>query len=214
MNTAATDYAWARALGPTHDFGPMPARVLLNYGQTLVAYGDAERGLAVIEETQALIPKQTQDWKVPFTAARADALISLDRLDEAGAAIDSAESMLSPSGDPRVAQNVYRIRRRLWLAMGKADEALKDFHARPPLAGETATAGTMLRRQAEEATLLLAAGQNAAARTHAEDALAAIDRSSQRRFSRDVEAQMTAVTGVSLLREAASPKRCRCCSRR
>ena len=200
VNTAAADYAWARALGPKHEFGALPARVALNYGQTLVAYGHADRGLAVIEEVYALLPKQTQDWKAPFWAARADALISLQRWAEAKADVASAVSMLNDKGDRRIAQSVYRIQRRYWAAVGKAEEALRDFAANPSQAGETTTY-TVLRRHVEEATLLLAAGHNTAARTAAADALATIDRLPERRFALDAEAQLTTVLGQALLRD-------------
>jgi serine/threonine-protein kinase len=201
VETAASDYGWAHALGPQHEFGALPARVTLNYGQMLVAYGDAASGLAVIQEAYALIPKQTPDWKAPFWAANAEAKISLQRWNEAEADVERAMSSLTPNGDRRLAQNVQRIRRRYWVAVGMGTQALQDFSANAPQAAASMTTYAALRRQAEEANLLLAAGQIAAARTSATSALATIDRLPERRFSRDVEAQMTAVLGQALLRD-------------
>jgi hypothetical protein len=108
---------------------------------------------------------------------------------------------LATNGDDRLVESLRSIRRRYWVAAGKVEQALQDFSANAPKAGTPTTPYTALRRQAEEATVLLAAGRHSDARTVATDALAAIDRLPERRFARDVEAQMTAVLGQALRQE-------------
>ncbi|MEO7117180.1 MAG: serine/threonine-protein kinase [Caldimonas sp.] len=201
LDTGNADYAWARGLLDKKESGRVPARVTLQYAQTLVAHGDAALGLAVLDTLIAAKPHVTMDWNAQLWAAHADALISLHRPGEAVADVERAISMLSDGGDRRIAQSVHATRRRYWVAVGKVEEALQDFAASPPRVDETTTAYTVLRRQDEEATLLLAAGHNNEARTTAAGALATIDRLPDRRFTRDVEARMTAVLGQALLRE-------------
>ena len=198
--TAGSDAAWVRGLAPKNEFGALPARVALNYGQTLVAYGDAERGLAAIQEAYELLPKQASDWKAPLYSSRADALTLLGHLDEAAADLERAMSAVTGRGDPRVGENVRRIRRRYWVAAGRAGEALQEFATTPAQAGD-ATGYSSLRRQAEGATLLLAAGHDAEAQAAAERALSAIDKLPTQGFIRDAQARLTAVLGQALLNE-------------
>ncbi len=199
LQTGGADAVWA--VGAGRDDGEVPAMVMANHGRTLVAYGNAERGLTALDEARALLPQATTDRLAPLLAARADALIALGRLPEAGADIGRAMSMLPQNGDRKIAQNVHTIRRRYWVAVGKSESALQDFYANPATTSQTPSPYTGLRRQAEEAMLLLAAGRNTAARTTAASALATIDRLPERRFARDVQARMTAVLGQALLRE-------------
>jgi len=196
---AAAEYAWARSLAAKHDFGATPARVTLHYGRTLVAYGDAARGLEVIDQARAMFPPRTPSWELPYWAARSAALITLRRLPEARVAVDQAQALLGSKSERKMVEVVSELRRRAEAATGKAEEALQDLLASPPKNDETTTAYVLLRRQSEVATLQLAAGHHAAAQTAAAAALAAIDRLPERRFAGDIEARMTAVLGQALL---------------
>lgn len=199
-STAEPEAAWARSLPRDQQTGDLPAVVMVNYGRTLVAYGDAERGLAALDEARALLPQATNERIGPLLAARAEALVSLGRLDEAGTDVERALSATARAGD-RVIDSVRAVRRRYLVAAGRPAEALQDFEAHPQKAGETDTASLRLRRQAEEAELLLACGRPADARGVATDALGALARLPERRFERDAEARLTAVLGQALLSE-------------
>ncbi|MET0208950.1 MAG: serine/threonine-protein kinase [Burkholderiaceae bacterium] len=199
-DTARTDYEWARGLGRQHEFGALPGFIMLNYGRALVAFGDAARGLAVIDEARGLLPKETPDRLGPLLTARADALVSLQRLPEAGADIDRAVT-LSANAEARFLETVRASRRRYWAASGQGEKALRDFTENAPKAAVPAGTPAALRRQVEEATLQLAAGHTDAARTLATAALAAIDRLPERRFALRDETRATDVLGQSLLRE-------------
>ena len=200
LDSAGADVAWARALPPDHEFGDLPSVVMLNYGRTLVAYGDAERGLALLEEARVLLPQGSTDRMGPLLAAHADALVSLGRLNEAKADIEQALATTSRAGS-RVIDAVRAVHRRYLVAAGRPEQALQDFRGNAQKAGETDTAQVRLRRQAEEAQLLLVAGRNADARTVATEGLTALERLPERRFERDAEARLTAVRGEALLRE-------------
>ncbi|MBK1714252.1 protein kinase domain-containing protein [Rubrivivax gelatinosus] len=198
LAAADADVAWARRAGPEE--GEVPSAVMANYGRTLVAYGDAARGLAALDEARALLPRATTERMGPLLAARADALVALGRLDEARADVERALATTARAGGATV-EAVRAVRRRYWLAAGRPEQALQDFRDHPQQAGETDTAPLRLRRQAEEAQLLLAAGRDAEARSVATAGLAALDRLPERRFFGVAEAQMTAVLGQALLRE-------------
>ena len=200
LTTAAAESGWARASGRSQEFGDLPAVVLVNYGRALVAYGDAAGGLVALDEARALLSPQSRDRLGPLLAARADALVSLQRLTEADADVERALAMTSNSGD-RTTEAVLSVRRRVWTAAGKAEEALQDLAAHPLRAGDTNTPIKRLWRQAEKATLLLAAGDDAAAQSAAAGVLATIDALPERRFFGVAEARMTAVLGEALLRQ-------------
>ena len=198
LDGAAAEAAWARAAGTSG--GELPSAVMVNYGRTLVAYGDAERGLKAIDEARALLPRASEDRAGLLLDGRADALIQLGRLDEARADLDRALAAASRAGG-RAMDAVRAVQRRYWVATGRAEQALQDFNDRPPKAGETDTAQSRLRRRAEEAELLLACKRSADALTAATDGLAALARLPERRFERDAEARLTAARGQALLQE-------------
>ena len=200
LDSADGEVAWVRGLGPREDFGDLPVVVMVNYGLTLVAYGDAERALRILDEARALLPQDLPDRMVPLLAARADALVALGRLGEAGADVERALATV-PRGADRSINAVHAARRRYWVATGRPEQALQDFRDHPQKPGETNTVQVRLRRQAEEAELLLAAGHEADARAVTTDALAALARLPERRFKRDAEARLTAVQGHALLHE-------------
>jgi eukaryotic-like serine/threonine-protein kinase len=201
LDSAGAEAVWARGLGRDSEFGELPAVVLINYGRVLVAYGDAERGMAALDEARAVLPPSATNRLSPLLSARADALVSLGRLDEAGADVERALALVTRAGGDRYIEAVRVVRRRYLVAAGRAQDALQDFAAHPQKAGETDTAVVKLRRQAEEAALLLAAGRDADARTVATNGLAALERLPERRFEGDAEARLTAVLGAALLRE-------------
>ena len=200
LDAAGAEAAWARRLQRGQEFGDLPAAVLVNYGRTLVAYGDVQRGLAAIDEARALLPQGSTGRIEPLLVARADALIALGRLDEAGADVERAFANV-PGGVESIPDSMRATRRRYWVAAGRPEQALQDFKDHPQKPGETDTAQVKLRRQAEEGELLLAAGHEADARTVATTGLAALARLPERRFERDAEARLTAVLGQALLHE-------------
>jgi len=157
--------------------------------------------MAALDEARALLPSAATNRLSPLLSARADALVSLERLDEAGQDVERALALVTRAGGDRYIEAVRVVRRRYWVAAGRAQDALQDFTAHPQKAGETDTAVVKRRRQAEEAALLLATGRDAAARNVATEALAALERLPERRFERDAEARLTAVRGEALLRE-------------
>lgn len=67
----------------------LPAMVMATHGRAWVAYGDAARGLAALDETRAVLPPETTpSLRGQFNLARASALIALNRVTEAGADIE------------------------------------------------------------------------------------------------------------------------------
>ena len=201
LDSAGSEAAWARTIGRSEAFGDLPAVMLSHHGRVLVAYGDAERGLAVLEEARAVLPLGATNRLSPLLAARADALVSLGRLDEAGRDVDRALDLVMRAGGDRYIEGVRVIRRRVWVAEGRAQEALQDFTAHPPKTGESYTVVVRLRRQAEEAALLVANGRDAEARAVATNGLAALEGLPERRFEGDAEARLTAALSAALLHE-------------
>jgi len=197
--TAGAESDRVRAFADDPAFFDLPANVMVMYGRTLVAYGDAARGLEVLDEARAHL-KQVSSRLAPLLAARADALVALHRLPEAGADLERAIEMMPGTSD-RIVEGVRAVRRRYWVAAGKAEEALQDLAANPLKADEINTPIKLLRRQAEEAALLLAAGHDSAARATAAGVLATIKRLPERRFFGEAEARMTAVVGQALMHE-------------
>jgi len=191
---------WARAPGGDQQSSDLRVLVLANFGRTLVAYGDPPRGLKVLDEARAMLSQETTNRLGQILIERANALVSLGRLTEADADLKRAIEATSKSGG-RVVAAAHEVRRRYLAATGRADEALKDLSHHPLVPGEATTTIVLLRREAENATLLLAAGDVNAARTTAASGLATLERLPQRRFVRDAEARMTAVLGEALLRE-------------
>jgi len=204
FETAGPEVEWARAHAQSSETRHLPALVMANYGRALVAYGDAARGLAALDEARAMLPAETAPGLLgQFIAARASALIVLNRLAEAGAEIERAAAMTAGRG-ARVVEEVRATRRRYLVASGRAQEALQDFEAHPTPAVAPTTAANplaLLPRRIEHATLLLAAGQAGAAQAAAEDALDAWGRLPESRFAGDAEAALSAVLGQALLRQ-------------
>ncbi|RZL35488.1 MAG: serine/threonine protein kinase [Rubrivivax sp.] len=201
LATAKTELAWARANGRDQSFRDLPALVMTNYARTLVTYGDAAAGLAAHDEARGLLaPQATAERRGQLLGSRADALVSLGRLAEAGADLDRAEAATGKGGFG-VAESVRVVRRRYLVAIGKADEALKNFLDNPPVTVESSSPFVLLRRQPEHAMLLLASGDHDAARTMAAAALATIEALPERRFARHAQARLTAVLGEALLKE-------------
>ena len=200
IETAAVDYDWARKLGREHDFGNLPSLIMLVYGRALVAYGNPTRGLEVIDEARAMLPKETPDRLARILMARSDALVSMERLREAGADIDRAMMLMAGRGD-RFVETVRASRRRYWVAAGRGEDALLDFTDNPPKTAEPPGTLPAVKRQVEEATLQLAANHTAAARAGATAALAAIERLPERRFAHRAETRATYVLGQALLRD-------------
>ena len=199
VKTAGPESDRLRAVAADPALFDLPAIVMVNYGRMLVAYGDAARGLEVLDAARAHL-RQVPNRLAPLLAARADALTALQRLPEAGADIGRAVEMMPGTGD-RIIQGILAVRRRYWVATGKAEDALQDLAANPLKTGETNTAIKRLWRQVDEASLLAAAGHDTQAHAAAAAVLATIEGSPERRYLGDAEAQMTAVLGFALLHE-------------
>jgi len=204
LDTLAPDVAWARAHPQYPQARQMPAFVLAVHGRALVGYGDGARALAAIDEARALLPPETTPaLQGQFASARASALVLLGRLAQAQVEIDRAAPLLAGRGE-RVAEEARLNRRRYLVAAGRADEALQDFRAHPAhvaASGAAVSPLVSLQPQVEEATLLLASGDTAAARAAASRALDALARLPDRRFAGDAQARLQAVLGEALLRE-------------
>ena len=199
VQTGSAETERVRPLASDPALFDMPGIVMVNYGRSLVAYGDAARGLAVLDEARAHL-RQVPNRLAPLLASRADALIALQRLPEAGADIAQSVALMAGTGD-RIVQGIQAVQRRYWVATGRAQDALKDLAANPLKEGETNTPIKRLWRQTERATLLLAAGRDADARIAASNALATMEGLPERRYLGEAEAQLTAVKGEALLHE-------------
>ncbi|MCE4557904.1 protein kinase domain-containing protein [Roseateles cellulosilyticus] len=198
LEAAEPELAWARTTADSG--GDLPSAVMGNYGRALLAYGDAKRGLKAIEESQVLMPHATEGRIGLLLAAQADALVALGQPQQARSYVERAVASTANAGD-RTVEMVRVVQRRYWVASGQAEQALQDFRVHPPKPGETDTASLRLRRQAEEAELLLACGRASEAGTVAAEGLAALERLPERRFERDAQARLTAVRGQALLQQ-------------
>ncbi len=190
--------AWAQSLKGDHEFGAGPAVMIGSYGRVLLVYGDARRALAYLDDARQRLPTALPDVLGPFLATHAEAMLALGRTADAAADLDQAAALIGDRVD-RNTESVRAVRRRYWVAVGKAQDALADFEAHAPKVDQASTAFTQLRRQAEQATLLQAVGRHAEAHAAASAVLAAISRLPEQGFSDDVQARMTAVQGQALL---------------
>jgi serine/threonine-protein kinase len=197
--TAGPEYDRLHAQAAAPALFDLPAVVMVNYGRALIAFGNADRGLVVLDEARPHL-RQIPNRLAPLLAARADALVALHRLPEAGTEIEQSLALMSGTGD-RIVRGIRSAHRRYLAATGKADEALKDLAADPLKPGETNTPNKRLWRQVEEAALQLAAGHDAVARDTAKAVLATVEQLPDRRFFGEAEAQMNAVLGETLLRD-------------
>lgn len=201
LATTGPEIAWARANRAYAEMRQLPAAVLANYGRALVGFGDAARGLAVLDEARAMLPPETTPARrAQLLAARAAALLALDRPADAGADIERALAMVG-AVDEHAGEELRATRRRHWVAIGKASQALEDFRAHAATADGSNPALSSLARSVEEASLLLAAGDWAAAETVAGRALESIHRLQARRMAGDAEARLCAVRGEAMLRQ-------------
>lgn len=209
--TAGQEVDWARRNRHDPAMRHLPALILANYGRALLAYGHAGHALTILDEARTMLPPETTPALLgQFLAARAGALVSLKRLTEAGAELERATAMIAGRSE-RVVEEGRVIRRQYLVAAGKADEALQDFRAYPsqgdgaPVAATPSASSAQvlagLPRRIEEATLLLAAGDAAAARRVAARALEAIAGLPERRFASVAQARLDALLGEALLRE-------------
>lgn len=199
--TSQADHAWVRSLGPGQGYGALPARILLNRAQILLAFGDAEQALAVLEEARSVAPSTAADFVAPYWISRANVLITLQRLPEAGVAVTEALGALQRRPDGGMAQNARRVQRRLWWAQGDAGRALSDLDAAAGAGSKRPPGPADWRARLEHARLWLAVGQHAAARGLADETLAEIERAVPPRFSRDLRALALGLRGEALLRE-------------
>jgi len=203
LGTAGPEIDWARKVQKDPGMRHLPALVMATYGRGLLAYGDARQALGALDEARAMLPPETTPaLRGQFIAARAGALVALNRLPEAGADLEQATALITGRGE-RVVEEGRVIRRRYLVAAGRAAEALQDFRAHPPPPAAPESAAQVLAslpRRVEETTLLLAAGDAAAAHQAATDAMQAIEGLPERRFAGDSEARLNAVIGEALLR--------------
>jgi len=194
---------WIRRLKVDGPIGQYPASMLASLGRLLTVYGQPEEGLAIFDEALAFLAARSGSREVPpeqqgfVQALRTDALLDLGRLADADAAFAQASSLI---GDSKfgLTNTLSIARRHLWVAEGRAADALKDFDGRPPPPGADPAAPFL--RQAERAWLAVSAGQDGLARTEAEAALAGIEASAERPYLREAESKAAFALGSALLR--------------
>ena len=194
--SAAADFAWGQGAGP--DFGALPLLLAGRYAQALVAYGDPARALHVIDGVDNALAPLPPDLQAALLAVRADALVALGRAPAAQADVERAQQLAGDHGF--VAQEARQVRRRWWVATDQAARALQDFRTDPFMSAPDPAPLVALRRHAEEAVLLGAAGDTDASRQRAADALAALERLPDRRFTRVTEAELAETLGRALTR--------------
>jgi serine/threonine-protein kinase len=197
VETAAADHLWAQGAGP--DFGALPVMLAGQYARALIARGDPALALRVVDAVKDRIPTLPPDLQSPLLAMRADALVALGWAPDAQADVDQAAQRLGQYGF--VVEDVRQVRRRWWVATGQAGRALQDFRADSFTSTPDPAPLVAVRRRAEEAQLLLAAGETGAARQCAADALATVERLPDRRFARVAEADLAEALGRVLTQQ-------------
>ncbi len=180
-----------------------PATFLGIHGRMLTAFGHTEEAVATIDEALQMIAQRFQDTgeavaghEGPLQAYRAEALIELGRLPEAGKAVERSWALI---GDGHTGQAKFArdVRRLYWLATGQAATALADFEQGPRQTGSDRSAA--LRWQVQHAGFEMAAGRAAAALQDAQAALAAIAIDPDRTYLRYWEASASFTLGQALL---------------
>lgn len=196
---------WARQLSPSSEFGQYPATMIGNYGRLQTAYGHPEEGLRLLDEAMGTLQQRAVGKReLPpslhgyLQALRAETLVELGRLDEAQTAILQAQAVLG-DGQNGLTNTLTNARRRVWLANGHAQEALKDFDTKPIPASADPAAPFI--RQADHAWIALNAGQDEVARTEATAALAGLEASHERRYLREPESLAAFTLGKALLHQ-------------
>jgi len=203
MTTLQPTVQWIRQLPVDSTFGQYPAAMLGSMGRLQTAYGHPEEGLATLDEALAFLAKRSTSRDLPpeqqgfVQALRTESLVELGRLAEAEAAFQQVLALIGDSKSG-LTNTVSGAKRRLWLASGRAADALKDFDARPP--SPSADPAAPFIRQAERAWMAVSAGQDGLARTEAAAALAGIEASPERAYLREPESKAAFALGWALLR--------------
>ena len=194
----AAEVAWARAAG--RDFGALPLLLVGHQARALLAHGQPAAAWQLLQDWRAQVDGLPPDLQAGLRAVRADTLVALGRAPEAGADIARALQLAGEHGFFVIGE-IRQVRRRWWVAQGQAAQALQDFRGDPFMAVPAPGPLVTLRRQAEEATLLLAAGHAAMAAELAAQGLAAVVAAPERAYARQAEATLAEVRGLALLRQ-------------
>ncbi|URI06734.1 serine/threonine protein kinase [Aquincola tertiaricarbonis] len=192
------EVAWARGAGA--DFGALPLLLVGHQARALVAHGEPAAALALLQAWQAQVGGLPPDLQVGLLAVRADARVALGRAAEARADLERALPLVGEHA-PFVMGELRQVRRRWWVAQGQAAQALQDFRGDAFVTAPSPGPLVTVRRQAEEAGLLLAAGHASLAADLAAQGLAAVAGLPDRRFVRQAEADLAEVRGLALLRQ-------------
>ena len=199
----APAYRWART--QAGGYGTIGPSIVLEYGRNLISWGLPERGLAILDEAEAL---QRQIGEAPETLAvvqvfRAQGLAELGQFDAARQALARAQAgfaALPGSGSPSTLAVLDRV---LMLRSGHGAQALSQWQAQRRARQQPAEPGAdePARVQADAGRLYLAAGDAATAARLAERALRATEADPQRAWRRDLEATAAGLWGEALMHQ-------------
>jgi tetratricopeptide (TPR) repeat protein len=197
-------YEWARA--GKSDVPSVAANLVVTYARFLVSFGRVDDGLTALDEAPALLKGEAPHVNIegPALLARAGALNHQGRYAQAEALADKARVLFASVADYEDWVLIStRVKRRIQAASGRADAAWADFqHEQSRLASQQIVRGPgALLIQIESAQLQLADGRVPAARSAAEQVLAEVERSPNRRHERLLEAEASLVVGRAALRQ-------------
>lgn len=199
----APAYQWARS--QAGGYGTIGPSLVVEYGRNLISWGQPERGLAILDEGEAL---QRRIGEAPETLAvvqvfRAQGLAELGQFDAARQALARAQAgfaALPGSGSPATLAVLDRV---LMLRGGHGAQALSQWQAQRRARHQSAEPGAdePARVQADAGRLYLAAGDAATAARLAERALRVTEADPQRTWRRDLEATAAGLWGEALLQQ-------------
>jgi eukaryotic-like serine/threonine-protein kinase len=200
LQIAQEGAVWGRRPEAQQQVGQLAASLVAAPGRALIAYGHLQEGLAVVDEALGMLEGQADValFRGPLLAMKGDALVELGRYAQAEPVIEQAQSLIGDSAGQ--ARLVLPVRRRLWLATGRAEQALADWAAQaaPPASADALAAP---RRLAESAQLQWAVGHLDAARAQATEVLQSLEALPTRGFARAAEAQAALVLGQVALQQ-------------
>ena len=200
--TASHSYEWARTAG--RNFGSFPEIIKREYAHALTANGDPAQALRILDDMAPSLGRLQPNEQKQFLAFRIEALVALGRARDAGPDAERAARLLEshPYG---VSEPVHRSERLYWGALGQPERSLADLRAETRRLATEPQGLARLRRRAEEAHWLVAAGRAAEGRALASATLEEIRRSPQREFARGAEAEATQALGQAPPSQAGAP---------
>ena len=192
LATSSPSYEWARGAGA--DFGSFPQVIQREHAHVLCAAGEPARALQVLDEMRLTVARLQPNEQKQFHAFRIEALVLLGRAADAGSDAEELSRLLhsQPHG---VSELSHQVLRRYWGALGQPARALDDLLAETRQLSTEPRGLARLRRRAEEAHWLVAAGRVAEGRALAAATLQDIQQSPQRDLARPAQAEATEALG-------------------